>query len=209
MRFPSPKAEFCILVFDRKAKPGSPARRGRYGEANGFPYLGRLCVSGRPIGEVGLSQRDADLRELQKIYARTAPHFDDLVKSLAKELKWSDGAALALAIAFVSPTPPERFYGWRHIGPRRRGRPPTTNRLTKQVRLLSDAWELITGQPARTSADTAFIHALNAAAPYLKIHNRSGRALSKEYAHESVQREAKKLVSRDFVMISPRVDTSN
>jgi len=184
------------------------ARWGRFTEAIGLPYLGRLYVGDRPIAEVGLETRNADFRELQEIYAKRVPHFDDLVKSLAKNLMWPDEAALALAIAFVSPTLPERLYCWRHIGPRRRRRPPTTNRLTKQVLLLGEAWKSITGQPPRTSANTAFIHALNAAAPHLEIQNRSGETLSEEYAHESVQREQHKLRSGDFVMISPREATN-
>jgi len=208
MRFPPPQTEFRILAFDPDAVSDSPERPGYTVHTNGCPFIGRLYVRGKLVGEVGLDRGDAGIEALQKQYAQWIPTFNGLVRALKEELGWPHDATLALAIAFVSPEWPERLIGWRFVGEQGRGRHQSTNKLTRQLVLLADAWWSVTGQFPRMSADTAFIRALMAAALYLLLENRQGHTLG-EYLYESVQREQSKLRSGDFVMISPREAASN
>jgi len=192
-----------MLAFDPDAVSDSPERPGYTVHTNGCPFIGRLYVRGKLVGEVGLDRGDAGIKALQEQYAQWIPNFNALVTALKEELKWPHDAALALAIAFVSPEWPERLIGWRFVGKQLRRRPPATNNLTRQLLFLASAWWSVTGELPRTSDETAFIRALIAAAPYLPLKNRQERPLGK-YLHESVQREQRKLRSGDFVMVSPR-----
>lgn len=174
---------------------------------SGLPYVGRLYLRQAPIAEVALESADlnAGKKALLKLVSSEAPQVPALVEAFQSTFGWSLEASLALAVGFAtrSGIVPPRVVGWRYAGKRGRGRPKASDHITHQVfRLLQGWWYVMDRRPS-PHAETVFTQALIAAAPILPILNRQGAVVSEWTIHELIRQEWKKLMSPDFVLVSP------